>query len=116
MKWIAIAMLVGTAAYAQAPDPKGPTTDAEKIADALRAGPTFVTKNATLLDWPAGPGGDYRVLRKGSSEWTCLPGPAVYPHDEPMCLDPVFLQFIRDGLAGRKSSIDRVGVAYMYAG
>ena len=29
----------------------GPVTDKEKIADALRAGPTFSTKDATRLDW-----------------------------------------------------------------
>jgi hypothetical protein len=116
VKWIAIAMLVGTAAYAQAQDGNAPTTDAEKIMDALRAGPTFVTKNATLLDWPSAPGAEYRVLRKGSSEWTCLPGVPGYPHDEPGCFDPVFLQWIKEGLAGRKANIDRVGVAYMYRG
>ena len=35
-----------------------PTTDQEKIADALRAGPRFITKNATILDWPSTPGGE----------------------------------------------------------
>ena len=63
----------------------GPVTDKEKIADALRAGPTFITKDATLLDWPSTPTGDYRVLRKGASEWSCLPGFPDYPHDEPGC-------------------------------
>jgi len=42
-----------------------PVTDGEKIADALRAGPAFITKDATLLDWPSSPGGEYRLLRKG---------------------------------------------------
>jgi hypothetical protein len=50
-----------------------PVTDAEKIADALRAGPAFITKDATVLDWPSASGGEYRVLRRGSNEWTCLP-------------------------------------------
>ena len=54
-------------------EPRMPVTDAEKIADALRAGPVSVTKDATLLDWPSTPGGEYRILRKGSSQWTCLP-------------------------------------------
>lgn len=93
-----------------------PVTDAEKIADALRAGPPFITKDATLLDWPAVPGGEYRVLRAGSSEWTCLPGIPGYPHDEPGCFDPVFLQWIQDSLAGRMPHIDRIGISYMYMG
>jgi len=63
-----------------------PVTDPEKIADALRAGPHFITDNATILDWPAQKGGEFRVLRKGSSEWTCLPGPPPgATHDEPGC-------------------------------
>jgi hypothetical protein len=93
-----------------------PATDAERIADALRAGPRFITKDATLLDWPAAPGGEYRVLRKGSNEWTCLPGIPGYSHDEPGCFDPVFLQWMQDSLAGRTPHIDRIGISYMYLG
>jgi hypothetical protein len=53
------------------------STDKEKIADALRAGPPFITKNAVIADWPADPkttNAEYRVLRAGKSDWTCLPG------------------------------------------
>lgn len=93
-----------------------PATDAQKIADALRAGPAFITRNATVLDWPSAPGAEYRVLRKGSNEWTCLPGIPGYPHDEPGCFDPVFLQWMQDSLAGRTPHIDRIGISYMYVG
>ena len=58
MKLITIAFLTVTAAFAQTAKSHLPVTDAEKIADALRAGPTFITKEATLLDWPSTPGGD----------------------------------------------------------
>jgi hypothetical protein len=109
-------ILGGLAAFGQPTASKLPTTDAEKIADALRAGPAFVTKDATLLDWPSAPGGEYRVLRKGTSEWTCLPAVPGYPHDEPGCFDPVFLQWIKAGLEGRKANIDKIGIAYMYVG
>jgi hypothetical protein len=95
---------------------KKPVTDTEKIADALRAGPPFITKDATLLDWPVKPGDEYRVLRKGSSEWSCLPAFPGYPHDEPGCFDPVFMQWVKDSLAGRDPHIDMIGIAYMYAG
>lgn len=93
-----------------------PTTDSAKIADALRAGPTFITKNATILDWPQKSGGEYRVLRKGTNGWTCLPGVPGYPHDEPGCFDPVFMQWMKDSLAGREPHITTVGIAYMYIG
>jgi hypothetical protein len=100
----------------QAVTDKHPVTDPEKIADALRAGPEFITKNATILDWPATPGGEYRVLRKGTNEWTCLPAVPGYPHDEPGCFDKVFLEFMKDGLADRTPHINAVGISYMYKG
>jgi predicted nucleic acid-binding protein len=73
MRLITIAFITAAVAFAQKTESRLPITDAEKIADALRAGPAFITKDATLLDWPSTPGGEYRVLRKGSGEWTCLP-------------------------------------------
>jgi hypothetical protein len=111
MKVITFACLTVTFALSQATESHLPTTNAEKIADALRAGPPFITTHATLLDWPLAPGGEYRVLRKGSNEWTCLPGIPGYPHDEPGCFDPVFLHWIQDSLAGRTPRIDRVGIS-----
>ena len=108
-------VLAAVAVFTQSSD-QMPATDAEKIADALRAGPAFITKDATLLDWPAKPGGEYRVLRKGSNEWTCLPGAPLYPHDEPGCFDPVFLHWMQDSHAGRTPHIDSIGISYMYMG
>jgi hypothetical protein len=67
MKLLVIGLLTAVPAFPQ-PD-RLPATDAEKIADALRAGPAFITKNATVLDWPSPPSGQYRLLRKGSNEW-----------------------------------------------
>jgi hypothetical protein len=93
-----------------------PTSDAEKIADALRAGPSFITKDATILDWPSTQGGGYRVLRKGTSEWTCLPAFPGYQHDEPGCFDATFMSWVRQSLAGQEPHIDRIGIAYMYVG
>jgi hypothetical protein len=93
-----------------------PSTDSAKIADAMRAGPAFITKNATILDWPQQPGSEYRVLRKGTNEWTCLPGVPGYSHDEPGCFDPVFMQWMKDSLAGHEPHITTVGIAYMYIG
>jgi hypothetical protein len=93
-----------------------PVTDSAKIADALRAGPLFITKNATILDWPQKPDGEYRVLRQGTNEWTCLPGVPGYSHDEPGCFDPVFMRWMKDSLAGHEPHITTVGIAYMYIG
>jgi hypothetical protein len=114
-KLVTTVLLTVATAFAQSSD-RLPVTDAEKIADALRAGPAFITKDATLLDWPSAPGGEYRLLRKGSNEWTCLPPIPGYPHDEPGCFDPIFLQWIQDSLAGRTPHIDGIGISYMYLG
>ena len=116
MKLIVMILCAAAAAFAQETESRMPVTDAEKVADALRAAPGFITKDATLLDWPATPGGEYRVLRKGSSQWTCLPGIPGLPHDEPGCFDQVFLQFIKDSIAGRTPKVRNVGISYMYDG
>jgi hypothetical protein len=108
--------LLAAVASAQTVAPGHPMTDSEKIVDALRAAPAFITKDATVLDWPSSPKGEYRILRQGTSEWTCLPGPPVYPHDEPGCFDKVFMQFMRQSLAGEEPHVDRLGISYMYMG
>jgi hypothetical protein len=56
------------------------STDKEKIADALRAGPLFITKDAVIADWPANPKDPAAVpdFAGRKSDWTCLPGiPAI---------------------------------------
>ena len=123
MKLVATLLLTVAAAFAQSSD-RLPVTDAKAIAEALRAGPTFITKDATVLDWPSAPGGEYRLLRKGSNEWTCLPAIPGYPHDaidsafkeEPGCYDPIFLRAMQDSIAGRTPHIDRIGISYLYLG
>ena len=114
-KLLIAVLLKGITAFAQSSD-RLPVTDAEKIADALRAGPAFITKDATVRDWPTAPGGEYRLLRKGSNEWTCLPAIPGYSHDEPGCFDTIFLRWMQDSLAGRTPQIDRIGISYMYFG
>jgi hypothetical protein len=117
-----LATLIATSAQAQimmstpTPSTKHPVTDADKLADALRAGPKFVTTNATVLDWPGAAGGEYRVLRHGTNQWTCLPGVPGYSHDEPGCFDPAFMTWIKQSLAGKEPHIHSIGIAYMYVG
>jgi hypothetical protein len=91
-------------------------SDAEKIASALKPGPKFVTQNATLLDYPTSPGGEFRVLQAGTNGWTCLPGVPGAAHAEPGCFDQVFLEFIKGGIAGRTPNVQRVGISYIYGG
>ena len=115
MKLLTSVLFTAATGFAQSSD-RLPVTDTEKIADALRGGPAFITKDATVRDWPSAPGGEYRLLRNGSNEWTCLPAIPGYSHDEPACFDPIFLRWIEDSLAGRTPQIDRIGISYMYFG
>ena len=85
--------------------PPYPVTDAEKIADALRAAPNFITDGATILDYPASKGGEDRVLHQGPREWTCLSGPSPgSKNDDAGCFGSVFFQWVKDRLAGRSTS------------
>ena len=95
--------------YAQAPPSGKSKSDAEKITSAVQAGPKFVTRKATVLDWP-------NFARRRVPGWTCLPGFPRAPHDEPGCFDQVFLQFIKDSMAGRTPNVQSVGISYMYGG
>jgi hypothetical protein len=117
MRKLAFALLItATATYGQMPASSKSRSDAEKIVSALRSGPKYVTRNATVLDWPTSPSGEFKVLRAGTNDWTCLPGFPGAGHDEPGCYDQVFLQFYKDTHAGRAPNVQNVGVSYMYMG
>jgi hypothetical protein len=117
MKLTVFCLFFALTAGAQTMTEHLPVTDAEKLADALTAAPHFITDGATIVDYPASKGGEFRVLRKGTSEWTCLPGPPPgSKHDDPGCFDKVFFQWLKDGLAGRPQHVDRLGISYMFMG
>ena len=116
MKIVAFLILMTAVTYAQMPASRPVKSDAEKIASAMQAGPKFVTQNATVLDWPSSPGGEFRVLRAGATAWTFLPGIPQGIHDEPGCFDQVFLEFMKDSMAGRTPNVQSVGISYMYGG
>src|SRR6202012_2547135 len=88
-------------------------TDAEKIADALRAGPRYITDHGTIADWDMSPTGKPRVLREGTNGWTCFPG--VQGHD-PMCCDETFFNYLQDAVAQRTVNVAKLGICYMYTG
>jgi hypothetical protein len=113
-----LALDISGRAVAQSPPPhQHPAADEDKIADALRAAPPFITQGATISDWPMTPTGEYRVLRMGMTEWTCLPAAPLYPHDEPLCADAVFFKWLQQSLAGEQAPrVDKVGISYMYKG
>src|SRR5258708_26829745 len=86
-------------------------TTEEKIADALRAAPPFISRTATVVDRDL-----HAVLRPGTSEWRCVPSAPGVPWPNPMCGDPTTMQWFDDVTHGRTPSIDRIGISYMLLG
>jgi len=95
----------------QAAQPAAPKLAAatDKIANALSAGPGSITDKAVVMDWPAAAGGELSELRAGSNGWTCLP-------DDPMCLDKVWMVWVKAYMTGTKPDITEVEIAYMLQG
>lgn len=94
-------------------------TDEEKIADAVSAAPSAVTEDATLLEWPSRPGGEFRVLREGTNGWSCIassPAAVSAGLQDPACEDPTWLAWDKAWLAGEAPVVERVGVSYMLSG
>jgi len=87
-----------------------------KIKSAVSAAPSSISKNATVLDWPAGPDNEMPVLRKGSNEWTCLPDMPDTPGNDPMCLDEPWLTWADAWMNKKDVNITQMGFGYMLQG
>lgn len=85
-------------------------SDAEaKIAEATRAAPPSITREATVRDW------DGTVLREGNDGWTCMPSPPGF-EDTPMCLDEPWMTWADAWHSKSPVEIERVGIGYMMEG
>ncbi len=82
----------------------------DKIASAMSAAPSRISKNATIVD------SDGTVLREGSNKWTCMPGGLPGSKRYPACHDPVFMKWKNTVWSGKPFSTDTVGYSYMLAG
>lgn len=102
----------------QAAAPAGPEpgTPEWKIASATSAAPAAIAEYATVMDWPAEPGGAMKELRAGSSGWTCMPDVPGTPGNDPMCLDATFLEWAGAWMSKAKPTLEKTGLAYMLQG
>lgn len=94
-------------------------TEAEAIADAMSAAPLAISENATILEWPSEPGGDFTLLREGTNGWSCIASSAFAQGaflQDPTCDDAVWLEFEHAYLEGRQPLIEGIGIAYMLSG
>lgn len=83
---------------------------AAEFVRAESAGPSSLSKNATILDE------DGNELRKGTNGWTCMPDNPKTPGTDSMCMNEPWLNF-RDARKNKtKPTYTQVGIAYMMQG
>jgi hypothetical protein len=90
-------------------------TDAEKLADALRAAPLALRANATVMDWPAGEGEEFRVLQEGDDAWVCMTtSTATWESGmrKAFCDDEVWQAWGAAFDAGEAPTVERAGITY----
>ena len=92
------------------------STPEEKITNAMSAAPETVAKDATVLDWPTVAGKDFVELRKGTSEWTCLPDDLTTPSNDPICVDGMAMKWFQAYMGHKTPKIAQAGVGYMLQG
>lgn len=107
---LAIASIAGPASAAA----QSGMTNEQKIAQAMAAGPSSISANATIMDWPDA-SGKQAMLRKGTNGWMCMPSHpgGQYLKNDAMCLDKPWQDFIGALVNGKKPHIHNVGYAYM---
>lgn len=81
-------------------------SDAALIANALSAAPASVAAGATVI------GHDGRVLRKGTTDWVCMPDIPNVPNDSPMCLDAQARAVVDAWVNKRDVTVTQVGFGY----
>jgi hypothetical protein len=90
-------------------------TEAQKIANAVRAAPASISAKATIMDWPAAEGGKMETLRAGTNGWTCLPDFPATRGDDPMCVDDQWMSFMNALSTKTTPQVVREGIGYMIA-
>jgi hypothetical protein len=87
-----------------------------KIEEAMSAGPSSLSANATILDWEMDDAGNLVVLREGSNGWFCVPDDPNTPGLDPMCFDQTWMDWVQAYVAGEEPNMQVVGLAYMLHG
>ncbi len=93
------------------------TPDAQaKIENAMRAAPSSISANATILDYEMDAAGNFVVLREGSNGWSCFPDTPGTPSDDPQCNDQTWMEWTYALFAGDEPNTTVPGLAYMLQG
>ena len=80
------------------------------IESAMSAGPASIARDATIKDW------NFKTLREGTNEWTCLPDRPDTPGNDPWCVTEAWLNFLNAYVNKTEPTYTEIGFAYMLAG
>jgi hypothetical protein len=110
---VGLALLLTTVAGQAVAQKK--VTKAHKIANAMAAAPSTVSKDATIMDWPAAQGAQMTTLRAGTNGWTCFPDFPSTKGNDPMCVDDQWMGFMSAMMAKTAPKVSHAGIGYMTA-
>ncbi len=108
--------IINTSAEAAHPDIAQPQSASAKIENAMSAAPIAISRDATIMDWPASQDAAPVELRAGTNGWTCFPDEPTTPVNDPMCADSVFLSMLQALMSREPFSTTEVGFSYMLKG
>src|ERR1700677_2803948 len=103
-------LALATAANAQGQRPK---TDAEHIANAMSAGPSAISHDATIM---AMDGDKMRTIRQGKNDFTCVSDDPSSPGNDPMCLDKNAMEWLMALSEHKDAPKGKMGLVYMLQG
>jgi hypothetical protein len=113
---IGAALGLTVAALTVAPADGAANGTAAKIHDALSAAPESVARHAAVYDWPAHPGDDMPLLRRGTNGWSCMPDDPTTPTDDPQCLNAAGMEWMDALMKHRAPHLTSPGLAYVLQG
>src|SRR5215468_9020092 len=101
--------------HAKPPQSASEESATAKIRRALAAGPSSITNNATVAE--IDPEGGMTVLRRGTNDFTCMPGDPDGVGKPALCADKVAMQWNSDFEQHKaRPSTTVPGIEYMLAG
>ena len=89
-------------------------SDEELIKLSLSAAPEAIAKDATVVAMDHD--GKMRTLRKGTGQWTCMPGHADPANPDPMCGDQNAMEWATAWMNHKEPPANKVGFMYMLRG
>jgi hypothetical protein len=107
-------VVISATALAQQHAAATPMSDEALINSAMLAAPLAVTDHATIIT--SDNDGKMRTLRKGASNFTCMPDNPITPGLDPMCMDQNALEWAQAWMEHREPPQGKVGFMYMLAG